>query len=32
LAVEVHQSSTTSSDIVLGLRLDATLGGQSGNP
>lgn len=27
LAVEVHQASSTSSDIVFGLKLDATIGG-----
>jgi len=32
LAVEVHQASLTSSDIVLGLTLDATIGGAPAKP
>ncbi|MBN1505640.1 MAG: lamin tail domain-containing protein [Sedimentisphaerales bacterium] len=32
LAVEVHQVSSTSSDIVMGLQLDATIGGIPAKP
>lgn len=32
LAVEVHQITATSSDIVFGLRLDATIGGTAAKP